>query len=130
MARSGCATRSRTAEEETMAIRVKPRHPALGAEIRGGDMTKPVDAETVKAIHDAWMKHLVAVLPDQEITDQQHVPLARNFGEAEIFHQTSLHLRSEGVREIFLVSNVDEQNKLLKRSEPGQKQRGLVEDLC
>jgi alpha-ketoglutarate-dependent taurine dioxygenase len=62
------------------------------------------------------------VFPDQQISDQEHVAFTRNFGEAEIFHQTSLHLRSEGVREIFLVSNVDEQNKLLKPSDPGQKQ--------
>ena len=47
-----------------MAIAVKPRHPALGAEIRGVDMTKPVDAETIKQVHDAWMKHLVVVFPD------------------------------------------------------------------
>ena len=105
-----------------MAITVKPRHPALGAEIRGVDMKKPLDAETVKQVHDAWMKHLVVVFPDQQITDQEHVAFTRNFGEAEIFHQTSLHLRSDGVREIFLVSNVDEQNKLLKPSDPGQKQ--------
>ena len=105
-----------------MAITVKPRHPALGAEICGIDMKRPLDAETVKQVHDAWMKHLVVVFPDQQITDQEHVAFTRNFGEAEIFHQTSLHLRSEGVREIFLVSNVDEQNKLLKPSDPGQKQ--------
>ena len=105
-----------------MAITVKPRHPALGAEIRGVDMTKPVDAGTVKEIHDAWMKHLVVVFPDQQITDQQHVAFTRNFGEAEIFHQTSLHLRSDRVREIFLVSNVDENDRLLQPSDPGQKQ--------
>jgi alpha-ketoglutarate-dependent taurine dioxygenase len=105
-----------------MAITVKPRHPALGAEIRGVDMQKPLDAETVKQVHDAWMKHLVVVFPDQHITDQQHVAFTRNFGEPEIFHQTSLHLRSDRVREIFLVSNVDEQDKLLKPSDPGQKQ--------
>ena len=80
-----------------MAITVKPRHPALGAEIRGVDMKKPLDAETVKQVHDAWMKHLVVVFPDQQITDQEHVAFTRNFGEAEIFHQTSLHLRSDRV---------------------------------
>ena len=105
-----------------MAITVKARHPALGAEIRGVDMKKPVDAETIREIHAAWMKHLVVVFPDQQITDQEHVVFTRNFGEAEIFHQTSLHLRSDRVREIFLVSNVDEQDRLLKPSEPGQKQ--------
>ncbi len=68
------------------------------------------------------MKHLVVVFPDQRITDQEHVVFTRNFGEAEVFHQTSLHLRSDRVREIFLVSNVDEQNHLLPPNEPGQKQ--------
>ena len=53
-------------------------------------MKKPLDAETVKQVHDAWMKHLVVVFPDQQITDQEHVAFTRNFGEAEIFHQTSL----------------------------------------
>src|SRR4029450_7044051 len=103
-------------------ITVKPRHPALGAEIRGVDMTRPVDAETVRQVHDAWMKHLVVVFPDQKISDQQHVAFTRNFGEPEIFHQPWLSLRSDGVKEIFLVSNVDEQDRLLPPSEPGQKQ--------
>jgi len=105
-----------------MAITVTPRHPALGAEIRGIDMRRPMDPETFKAVHDAWMKHLVVVFPDQPITDQQHVAFTRHFGEPEIFHQTSLHLRSDRVREIFLVSNVDENDRLMTPAEPSQKQ--------
>ncbi len=103
-------------------ITVTPRHPALGAEIRGVDMHRPMDEATRKAVHDAWMKYLVVVFPDQRISDQEHVAFTRHFGDPEIFHQTSLHLRSDRVREIFLVSNVDEDGKLLKPSEPGQKQ--------
>ena len=105
-----------------MAITVKPRHPALGAEIRGVDMSKPVDAETIRQVHDAWMKHLVVVFPDQKVSDQQHVAFTRHFGEPEIFHQTSLNLRSDRVKEIFLVSNVDGENRVMKPSEPSQKQ--------
>jgi taurine dioxygenase len=105
-----------------MAITVKPRHPALGAEIRGIDMRRPMDAETFHAVNDAWMKHLVVVFPDQQITDQEHVAFTRQFGEPEIFHQTSLHLRSDRVKEIFLVSNVDENDRLMTPSEPSQKQ--------
>ena len=71
----------------TMAITVKPRHPALGAEIHGVHMRKPMDEQTRQQVHDAWMKHLVVVFPDQPITDQQHVAFTRNFGEAEDFHQ-------------------------------------------
>jgi len=105
-----------------MTITVVPRHPALGAEIRGVDMRRPLDAATRQEILDAWMKHLVVVFPDQPITDQEHVAFTRQFGEPEIFHQTSLHLRSERVREIFLVSNVDEDGRLMQPTEPSQKQ--------
>ena len=52
-----------------MTITVVPRHPALGAEIRGIDMRRPMDPETFKAVHDAWMKHLVVVFPDQPVTE-------------------------------------------------------------
>jgi len=105
-----------------MAITITPRHPALGAAIGGVDMRRPVDAETVRRIHDAWMKHLVLVFPDQPVSDAEHVAFTRYFGEPEVFHQTSLSLRSDRVKEIFLVSNVDERNRLLPPSEPGQKQ--------
>ena len=105
-----------------MAITVTERHPALGAEIRGVDLRQPIDGATQHAVHEAWMKHLVVVFPDQPITDQEHVAFTRHFGEPEIFHQTSLSLRSDRVREIFLVSNVDENDRLMKPSEPSQKQ--------
>jgi alpha-ketoglutarate-dependent 2,4-dichlorophenoxyacetate dioxygenase len=105
-----------------MTITVTPRHPALGAEVRGIDMHRPLDAETVKAVRDAWTRHLVLVFPDQQISDQQHVAFTRHFGEPEIFHQTSLSLRSDRVKEIFLVSNVDEAGRLMRPSEPSQKQ--------
>src|SRR5438309_7283300 len=114
--------RERRAYACGMAITVKSRHPALGAEIRGVDMHRPMDPETFKAVHDAWMKHLVVVFPDQPVTDQEHVAFTRHFGEPEIFHQTSLHLRSDRVKEIFLVSNVDENDRLMTPAEPSQKQ--------
>ncbi len=81
-----------------------------------------MDAETLQAVSDAWMKHLVVVFPGQRITDQEHVAFTRHFGAPEIFHQTSLHLRSDRVREIFLVSNVDDQDRVMRPSEPSQKQ--------
>ena len=106
-----------------MAITVTPRHPALGAEIRGIDMRRPMDAATTQAVIDAWTRHLVLVFPDQDITDQEHVAFTRHFGDPEIFHQTSLGLRADRVKEIFLVSNVDaETNRLMTPSEPSQKQ--------
>src|SRR6185369_6385800 len=105
-----------------MGITVIPRHPALGAEVRGIDMRQPIDGATRQAVLDAWTRHLVLVFPDQDITDAEHVAFTRHFGEPEIFHQTSLNLRSDRVREIFLVSNVDENDRLMTPAEPSQKQ--------
>src|SRR6202012_2736986 len=105
-----------------MTITVIPRHPALGAEVQGIDLRKPMDAATRQAVSDAWTEHLVLVFPDQVITDQEDVAFTRHFGEPEIFHQPSLSLRSDRVREIFLVSNVDENDRLMTPSEPSQKQ--------
>lgn len=106
-----------------MAITVTARHPALGAEIRGIDMRRPMDAATTQAVIDAWTRHLVLVFPDQRITDQEHVAFTRHFGDPEIFHQTSLGLRADRVKEIFLVSNVNaDTDQVMKPSEPSQKQ--------
>jgi alpha-ketoglutarate-dependent taurine dioxygenase len=106
-----------------MAITVTPRHPALGAEIRGIDMRRPMDAATTQAVIDAWTRHLVLVFPEQDITDQEHVAFTRHFGDPEIFHQTSLGLRADRVKEIFLVSNVNaDTDQVMKPSEPSQKQ--------
>src|SRR5476649_786862 len=104
------------------AITVTPRHPSLGAEVRGVDLRGPIDAATLQAIKDAWTANLVIVFPDQPLTDQEHVAFTRLLGEPEIFHQTSLNLRSDRVKEIFLVSNVDGDGRLMQPSEPSQKQ--------
>src|SRR5690348_14254060 len=105
-----------------MTITVKARHPALGAEVRGIDMRQPMDPDTLRAVNEAWTKHLVLVFPDQPVTDQEHVAFTSQLGEPEIFHQTSLNLRSDRVKEIFLVSNVDGEGRLMRPSEPSQKQ--------
>ena len=80
------------------AITVKPRHPSLGAEIRNVDLRRPIDAPTLQAIKDAWTQHLVIVFPDQPLSDEEHVAFTRLLGEPEVFHQTSLKLRSDRVR--------------------------------
>src|SRR5690606_21972591 len=92
-------------------LEVRRLNPALGAEVRGVDMRRPLDPETYAALHAAWMEHLVLVFPDQDITDQEHVAFTRQFGEPEIFHQTII--KSKRVPEIFRVANVDENGNLL-----------------
>lgn len=108
-----------------MSISVTPLHPALGASIRGVDLREPMDPETFQEVHDAWMEYLVVVFPDQPVTDEEHVAFTRHFGEPEIFHQKII--RSRAVKEIFRVSNVDDDNNLMPPSHPTVKQVSLAQ---
>jgi alpha-ketoglutarate-dependent taurine dioxygenase len=88
-------------------------------------MRQPLDADTFRELHDIWMEHLVLVFPDQHVTDAEHVAFTRYFGEPEIFHQKII--RSERVKEIFRVSNVDENNILMPPDHPVAQQVALAQ---
>jgi alpha-ketoglutarate-dependent taurine dioxygenase len=111
--------------QATSRFTVRKLHPALGAEVRGVDMQQPLDADSFRGLHDLWMRHLVLVFPGQRVTDPQHVAFTRHFGEPEIFHQTII--RSQRVQEIFRVSNVDEDNKLMPPDHPTSQQLSLAQ---
>jgi len=109
----------------TQSISIRKLHPYLGAEIRGVDMGRPLDAATFKAVHDAWMEHLVLVFPGQHITDEQHVAFTTYFGEPEIFHQDII--KSKRTKEIFRLANVDEDGQLIPPKHATLKQIALAQ---
>src|SRR5436190_16323983 len=73
-------------EERTMAIAaldgisVTKLHPAIGAEIGGIDLSRPLSAETMRQIKDAWHKHTVLVFRDQNLSEDDQRRFASNFG--------------------------------------------------
>ena len=109
----------------TSRFTVRRLHPALGAEVRGVDMRQPIDAAAFSELHDIWMEHMVLVFPEQHVTDAEHVAFTRYFGEPEIFHQKII--KSERVKEIFRVSNVDESNNLMPPDDPISQQLSLAQ---
>ncbi len=68
------------------ALRVTERHPLLGAEVRGLDLSQPLDAATVAAILEIWARHLVLVFPEQDLSEAAQVRFSRYFGELAV-HQ-------------------------------------------
>ena len=108
------------AEETRGGLEIRKLHPAIGAEVRGVDFNAPLPAETVDAIHAAWMDRLVLVFPGQRVTDERHVEVTRGFGEPEVFHQDIL--KSTRVKEIFRVSNTDEDGRIMPREHPTMRQ--------
>ena len=64
-------------------ITITPRHPLIGAEIRGVDLGR-VDDDAFRRIYHAWLEHLVLVFPEQDVTDEEQIAFARRFGDLEI----------------------------------------------
>jgi taurine dioxygenase len=54
---------------------------ALGAEVKGVDLSQPLDAATAQAIRDAFDRHVVLVFRDQELTEAQQLAAAATFGK-------------------------------------------------
>ncbi len=106
-------------------LTVRPLHSVLGAEVRGIDMRAPLDPDSFHELHDVWIRYLVLVLPEQHISDAEHVAFTRQFGEPEIFHQNII--RSKRVPEIFRVSNVDEDGNLMPPDHPTVQQVALAQ---
>ncbi len=62
-------------------IQVEPLSPALGAEIRGVDLGKPLDDDMIAEIRGAFLAHLVIFFRDQSLTQEQYLRFARTLGE-------------------------------------------------
>lgn len=72
------------------AITVTPVTPRIGAEIGGVDLREKLAEETVERIREAWLDHQVIFFRDQDLTHQQHIAFASQFGELHV-HPTVPH---------------------------------------
>lgn len=62
-------------------IKVHPIAGALGAEIQGVDLSRPLEAEVVSEIRLALLDHLVIFFNNQELTPHQQLAFAKLFGQ-------------------------------------------------
>jgi taurine dioxygenase len=60
---------------------VVPLSKHIGAEIRGLDLREKPDDETVRAIYQAWLDHLVIVFPGQQLSQEDLIRATGYFGE-------------------------------------------------
>src|SRR6266849_5648441 len=59
---------------------VVPLNPYIGAEVRGLDLRERPDDETVRAIYQAWLDHLVLIFPDQDLSQEDLLRATTYFG--------------------------------------------------
>jgi len=65
-------------------LNILPLTPTIGAEVEGIDLSRPLDARTVSALRRALLDWKVLFFRDQDITTEQHLAFARNFGDLEV----------------------------------------------
>jgi taurine dioxygenase len=75
----------------TVSLRVRRISPTVGAEIDGVDLSA-ADGPTLTAIRQALLDHLVVVVRDQRLEPEDHLAIARSFGDLEPPHPVFPHL--------------------------------------
>jgi len=91
-----------------MKAQIRPFDTAIGAEVFGADLARPLDEATQRAVEDAWNRHSVLVFRGQKITEDEQIAFSVRFGalEEHVLYQY-LHPKHA---EIFIVSNVKDES--------------------
>jgi taurine dioxygenase len=86
-------------------MEIRPLSKVMGAEIRGVDLSRPLEDAAFGEILDAFHRHMLLVFPDQRIDEAQQIAFSRRFGELQV-HVLDQY-RHPRHPEIFVQSNVD-----------------------
>jgi alpha-ketoglutarate-dependent 2,4-dichlorophenoxyacetate dioxygenase len=98
-----------------MTVTVQPITPTFAAELGDIDLGRPIAADDIAAVKQAFTRYAVLVFPDQTFSDESHLDFARHFGplETSVFklradHKMRLH---ESLAD---VGNLDAEDRILQ----------------
>ncbi|MBX3488462.1 TauD/TfdA family dioxygenase [Parvibaculum sp.] len=97
-----------------MTIEITPNRSALGAEVRGVDLSKSLTADEFTAIQQAWYDHIVLLFRGQKLSDDDLIRFSRHFGELDIAPASATDMagaQEKSRPEIWIISNVVENGK-------------------
>ena len=104
-------------------IMVTPIHPVIGAEVTGVDLSQELDELTIRLIREAWYDYGILLFRDQNITGDDQLRFASNFGPIAERHKPKPGANMEQVGEapdwVNLMMVTD------KKDEDGKPVRGL-----
>src|SRR5579875_155348 len=88
---------------------IRPLAPTIGAEVRGLDLRRPIDAATGAALRQAWYDHAVLLVRGQSLSEDEEARFGEVFGPLALAHVTR---RAPGRHpSIMLISNIRENGK-------------------
>lgn len=98
-------------------VKILPVDAPIGAEIRGVDLSKPLDDDTFAAIENAFNDHAVIWFRGQTISPEQQVAFSERFGEIEVnaFNKFALPENPK----VLIVSNIKEDGKDIGYADAG-----------
>lgn len=104
-----------------MALKVRRLSHALGAEVCGVDLSKPLDADVMTEIKKIWLENSVIVFPDQELTPVQQANFGRYFGPLDTHRATnSTEYQTPEDPAVWIVTNRDVNGKPSQTREIGR----------
>jgi alpha-ketoglutarate-dependent 2,4-dichlorophenoxyacetate dioxygenase len=100
-----------------MTVTIRQLHPHFFGEVSGVDLRKPMTEDEAQAIEAGMDKYAVLLFRNQDITDEQQLAFARNFGERETISGGNItkqadHRLTSGLND---VSNLGKDGKPLPR---------------
>lgn len=91
-------------------LRIRRLSYALGAEVTGVDLRRPLDDETVAAIRRAWFEHLLLCFPGQPLSPEELIAFTERFGPVDD-NRAIPHNRHPAFEQVVLISNKPIANK-------------------
>jgi taurine dioxygenase len=114
---TGAIATPREARDVPLAVRALS--PALGAEIIGIDLRRPLNDAAFAQVLAAWHEHLVILCRHQTLSEDDEVRFAERFGPPAIIH-TKQFVR--GHPAVMLISNIREDGKPIGALPDGEMQ--------
>ncbi len=113
-----------TTVNSVASLEIFPTRAAVGAEIRGIDLSKPIPDAVAEALQEAWSEYLVLLFRDQEMTPEQYLQAASVFGKPQVgaarayFEKAGKMdtLHTLPVPEIAVLSNLDRDGNPVKEN--------------
>ena len=97
---------------------IVPSGAALGAEIRGIDLSRPLDEETFRAIEAAFNEHSVLCFRNQDLKPPQLIDYASRYGEVQRLMFFN-HYAMPDYPEILYISNIQENGQDIGYADAG-----------
>jgi alpha-ketoglutarate-dependent 2,4-dichlorophenoxyacetate dioxygenase len=99
-----------------MAITIVPITPSFGAEVGDINLRSPLSGEDLRAVREAFATYAVLVFPGQDLSVEQHLAFASNFGPLERTVATQMTERKMRVRpEIADIANMDAEGNVWRK---------------